>query len=164
MMKKSIAACQLYKFKKQLEHLNKRLAKLGKPLLTYTETGKRICQVTFQIHEKGDAYRNDRFRNELVEFTDINIEGLEFFKKDDIEYTYIGSVNYKGGVKTVYCTDDENYLKYFKEDRNVCDHCHTVRRRNGYNLFMGDGKVLWIAESSTFVRLSSLMSVLPLPN
>ena len=147
MIHKSIATCKLEDFKKKIDFLNKRLRKMNKPELTFVEGERFIKKVEFHYHEIGDAFRNDIIESHDVEFVEITVEGLEFFKKDDCEYNYIGSINYEKGIKTVYCIDDEKYLKHFQEDSNLCDHCHTRRHRNSYVLFEGNGKVIRVGSN-----------------
>lgn len=146
MIVKSIAACKIGCFNEKVNNLNKRLTRLGKPTLVVTETGRHISEITFREHNKGEAFVTDREFKRPVEFVDIQIDGFDFFKKDDRNYRYIGSINTEEGIKTVYCLD-ETLLDAFKKDENVCDHCKTARRRNVYHLFEVDGKVLRIGST-----------------
>lgn len=145
-MKKAIPTCRFYEFKARVEKLNKKLVKLNKPILTVTELDHFIRKEKVEFHNSGDAYRNDTFRDFNVEYANIQIDGLEFFKKDDSKYKYIGTVNVKDGVKTVFCPDN-TFLLHFQSDSNVCDHCHTKRLRNTYHLFEDHGRVLKIGSS-----------------
>lgn len=142
-MKKIIPSCKLDLFKEKLTQLNKRLTRYGKQPLEFQEIDRSERLVTFRSHEKGDSYKNDILQSYFIEFVELEIIGLEFFKKDDKNYRYIGSINYDKGIKTVYCID-EAYVEYFNRDYKICDHCLTNRYRKTYNLFETDGKVIQI--------------------
>ena len=82
-----------------------------------------------------------------VEFVNVNVEGLEIFKRDDKDYRFIGSINYTDGIKTIHCLEDE-FISHFENNSTVCDHCNTSRKRNGYYLFADDdNKVIRIGSS-----------------
>ena len=124
-------------FIKKMKHLNRILSKHGKPPITYTFSEPRAVPVTFEYHLKGDAYRNDEIETRLVEVVDVHCKGLTTVKKDDVEYTYLGTVSFEDGVKQVFC-NNEAYANYFMDDfrPNFCDHCHTTRtNRKAYYLF-----------------------------
>lgn len=124
-------------FEKKMRHLNRILAKHGKPPITYTYSEPRAVPVTFEIHVKGDAFRNDDFEDRMVEVVDVHCKGLTAVKKDDVEYTYLGTVSFEDGVKQIFC-NNEAYANYFMDGfrDNFCDHCHTTRtNRKKYYLF-----------------------------
>ena len=124
-------------FIKKMKHLNRILAKYGKPPISYSFSNVRSVPVTFEYHLKGDAYRNDHIAERLVEVCDVHCKGLTTIKKDDVEYTYLGTVSFADGVKQIFC-NNEAYSKYFMDDfrPNFCDHCHTTRtNRKAYYLF-----------------------------
>lgn len=124
-------------FIKKMKHLNRILAKHGKPPISYSFSNVRSVPVTFEYHLKGDAYRNDEIEERLVEVCDVHCKGLTTIKKDDVEYTYLGTVSFEDGVKQIFC-NNEAYANYFMDDfrPNFCDHCHTTRtNRKAYYLF-----------------------------
>ena len=124
-------------FIKKMKHLNRILAKHGKPPISYSFSNTRSVPVTFEYHLKGDAYRNDEIEERLVEVCDVHCKGLTTIKKDDVEYTYLGTVSFEDGVKQIFC-NNEAYANYFMDDfrPNFCDHCHTTRtNRKAYYLF-----------------------------
>ena len=124
-------------FEKKMRHLNRILGKHGKPPITYTYSEPRAVPVTFEYHLKGDAYRNDEIVERMVEVVDVHCKGLTAVKKDDVEYTYLGTVSYEDGVKQVFC-NNEAYANYFMDDfrDHFCDHCRTTRtNRKKYYLF-----------------------------
>ena len=134
-------------FGRKVKHLNKILAKHGKPAISFKYTNFRVMEVEFTHHLKGDAFKNDIREKVNVEVCDAVCNGLLEVKKDDVAYTYIGSVNFDAGIKQVFCKD-EAYSNFFMDDfRNGwCDHCKTNRtNRKTYHLFSTqDGKVLQI--------------------
>lgn len=149
-MKKTIPTCRLDEFNTRIEKLNKRLAKLNKSLLEVTELKRFIKKEKVQIHHSGESFRNDTFHDVLVEYVSIQIDGLEFFKKDDSDYEYIGTINVKDGVKTVYCANPllyAPYLRHFQSNSDICDHCRTKRQRNTYHLFDNHETVLKIGST-----------------
>jgi len=124
-------------FIKKMKHLNRILAKHGKPPISYSFSNVRSVPVTFEYHLKGDAFRNDEIEERLVEVCDVHCKGLTTIKKDDVEYTYLGTVSFEDGVKQIFC-NNEAYANYFMDDfrPNFCDHCHTTRtNRKAYYLF-----------------------------
>lgn len=141
-MKKSIPTCKLDEFNKKLNFLNKRLTKYGKPPLEFHVIDRYKQLLKFQYHRD----EVDEFVDRYVEFADIEITGMESFKKDDKDYRFIGNIKYQGGIKQVSCLD-EKYIEYFDRDYKICDHCHTNRYRKSYNLFEANGKVIQIGSS-----------------
>ena len=141
-MKKSIPTCKLDEFNKKLNFLNKRLTKYGKQPLEFHEIDRCKRLIKFQYHRD----EVDEFVDRYVEFADIEITGMESFKKDEKDYRFIGNIKYQGGIKQVSCLD-EKYIEYFDRDYKICDHCHTNRYRKSYNLFEANGKVIQIGSS-----------------
>ena len=141
-MKKSIPTCKLDEFNKKLNFLNKRLTKYGKPPLEFHVIDRYKRLLKFQYHRD----EVDEFVDRYVEFADIEITGMESFKKDEKDYRFIGNIKYQGGIKQVSCLD-EKYIEYFDRDYKICDHCHTNRYRKSYNLFEANGKVIQIGSS-----------------
>lgn len=141
-MKKSIPTHKLDEFNKKLNFLNKRLTKYGKSSLEFHVIDRYKQLLKFQYHRD----EVDEFVDRYVEFADIEITGMESFKKDDKDYRFIGNIKYQGGIKQVSCLD-EKYIEYFDRDYKICDHCHTNRYRKSYNLFEANGKVIQIGSS-----------------
>lgn len=141
-MKKSIPTCKLDEFNKKLNFLNKRLTKYGKPPLEFHEINRYKRLLKFQYHQD----EVDEFVDRYVEFANIEITGIESFKKDDKDYRFIGNIKYQGDIKQVSCLN-EKYIEYFDRDYKICDHCHTNRYRKSYNLFEANGKVIQIGSS-----------------
>lgn len=141
-MKKSIPTCKLDEFNKKLNFLNKRLTKYGKPPLEFHVIDRYKRLLKFQYHRD----EVDEFVDRYVEFAEIEITGMESFKKDEKDYRFIGNIKYQGGIKQVSCLD-EKYIEYFDRDYKICDHCHTNRYRKSYNLFEANGKVIQIGSS-----------------
>ena len=138
-------------FIKKMKHLNRILAKHGKTPITYSFSNTRSIPVTFEIHLKGDAYRNDSIEDRQVEVCDVHCTGLTIVKKDDVPYTYLGTVSFDDGVKQIFC-NNEAYNRFFMDDfrDNFCDHCHTTRtNRKKYYLFLNTAtdKVLQIGST-----------------
>ena len=125
-------------FEKKMKHLNRILAKHGKTPISYSFSNTRSIPVTFEIHLKGDAYRNDSFEDRQVEVCDVHCTGLTIVKKDDVPYTYLDTVSFSDGVKQVFC-NNEAYAPFFMDSfrPDFCDHCRTTRtNRKKYYLFL----------------------------
>lgn len=138
-------------FIKKMKHLNRILAKHGKPPISYSFSNTRSVPITFEYHLKGDAYRNDEIEKRLVEVCDVHCKGLTTIKKDDAEYSYLGTVSFEDGVKQIFC-NNEAYANYFMDGFRTayCDHCHTSRtNRKKYYLFLNTvtNKVLQIGST-----------------
>lgn len=138
-MKKSIPTCKIDDFNKRLSSINNKLVKYGKPKLEVKEVERYVRWMKYKTHE-------GEWSEMQVEFADLEIDGIESFKRDDKEYRYIGSIQYNSGIKQISCLD-EAYLEYFDRDYNVCDHCHTNRIRNSYKLFESNGEVIQIGST-----------------
>lgn len=138
-------------FIKKLKHLNRILAKHGKPQITYSFSAPHAVPVSFEYHLKGDAYRNDKSITRMVEVVDVHCKGLTTIKKDAVEYAYLGTVSFEDGVKQIFC-NNEAYASHFMDGFRTayCDHCHTSRaNRKKYFLFLNTvaNKVLQIGST-----------------
>ena len=148
---KTIWVSKKQDFEKKLNQLNRILAKHGKPQITYSFSAPRAVPVSFEYHIKGDAYRNDKSITRMVEVVDVHCKGITSIKKDDVEYTYLGTVSFEDGVKQVFC-NNEAYANYFMDGFRTayCDHCHSTRtNRKKYYLFLNTAtdKVLQIGST-----------------
>lgn len=140
----SIPVSKIEYFEKKLKTIQNKIAKYGKTPVSVSYGNPYIAKIDFRTHEIGDAFRNDIIETVDVEYVDVNIDGIEIIKKDDMEYRFIGNIIYDDGVKIINCFDND-YLEAFKKDVTVCDHCGTSRKRNGYSLFVDEnGKVLYV--------------------
>lgn len=138
-------------FVKKVQHLNKILAKHGKAPITVSFENPRIIPVSFTLHTKGDAFRNDREETRFVEVLDAVCSGYTLVQKDDRPYTYLGTVSVVDGIRQVFCKDDA-FAPYFTDlfRPNFCDHCHSTRtNRKTYHLFHDpiENKVLQIGST-----------------
>lgn len=134
-------------FEKKFTALNKKIVKCGKKPLCFTYGETFLKKIDFTTHVKGERFKDDIHDIADVEFINIEVNGMEVFKRDEHEYQYIGSISYVDDMKTVYCIDD-SYIEYFKDDSRICDHCKTARKRNGYHLFADEnGKVIRVGYS-----------------
>lgn len=158
-MKKSIPCWKVDVFKEKLAFINKKLAKYGKDPLQVSEIGRHLEVVPYY-----ESYTESHYAEE-AEFIDYEVTGLDFFKKDDKEYRYIGTINYQGDTRLVNCFDDE-YLEYFTKGYRHCDHCHTDRKRKRYHVFEMDGKIIQIgatcAKEYFGYDIESFLTVLPM--
>lgn len=134
-------------FVQKFNHLNRILARMGKPQFSYSIENARTETFTFTTHVSGERHDLDREEKRQVVVCDAVVTGEPVVRKDDCAYTFLGTVTYKDRVKSIDCKD-EAYLPYFDElfRREVCDHCGTRRRRSKYFLFKGE-KVLQIGSS-----------------
>jgi len=53
-------------------------------------------------------------------------------------YRYVGSINFEGGVKTIFSIDDDINLTDDSIVLTRCDHCNTKRKRNSVHAFQHD--------------------------
>lgn len=137
-------------FEKKVAHLNRILAKYGKSPITFTYENYRPIKVDFTSHLKGDAFKNDIVSSHFVEVCDAVCSGSLIVKKDNQPYSYIGSVSIEGGIRQVFCKDEQfapAFTTSFKE--GWCDHCKTKRlNRKSYHLFaLPDSSVLQIGST-----------------
>lgn len=124
-------------FESKVKHLNRILAKHGKPAITFKYTNYRLKEVEFTYHLKGDAFKNDEVTKVKVEVCDAVCTGYTEVKRDDVPFVYLGTVSKIEGVTQIFCKDDA-FLPYFTDKfrENFCDHCRTTRaNRKSYHLF-----------------------------
>lgn len=137
MFTKTIWVSKKSAFEDKVKHLNRLLKKQGKDPITFKYENYRINKVEFTYHVKGDAFKNDLTEERFVEVCDVVCSGVLEVKKDDVPYTYIGSVSIEGGIRQVFCKDEQyanNFMDGFKE--GWCDHCKSKRmNRKSYHLF-----------------------------
>lgn len=137
-------------FEVKIKLLNRILQKQGKSPISFTYTNYRTKRVEFTHHTKGDAFKNDivDFRN--VEICDAVCTGSLIVQKDNLPFTYIGSVSIEDGIRQVFCKD-EKFSPFFTTDfrEGFCDHCHSLRHnRKSYHLFaLPDSSVVQIGSS-----------------
>lgn len=142
-----IWAARKGEFAQKLSRLNKILAKMGKPPMTCSIQNERYETYTFTIHTNGERHDLDREEKRPVQVCEVVINGEPVVRKDDRDYTFLGTVTMLEGVKRVDCKD-ETYLPYFTDKfrEDVCDHCGVRRQRNKYYLIKGE-KVMQIGSS-----------------
>jgi len=148
--KKTIWVSKKTAFEDKVKHLNRLLKKQGKQPITFKYENYRMQKVEFTFHMKGDAFKNDITEERFVEVCDVVCAGVLEVKKDDQPYTYIGSVSVEGGIRQVFCKD-EQYAAHFTDGfkEGWCDHCKTKRMsRKSYHLFATvDGEVVQIGST-----------------
>lgn len=148
--KKTIWVSKKSAFEDKVKRLNRLLKKQGKEPITFSYENYRSVPVVFEFHQKGDAFKNDKFETYSVEICDVVCSGVLEVKKDDVPYTYIGSVSIDAGIRQVFCKD-ENYANYFMDGfkEGWCDHCKSRRmNRKSYHLFATDkGEVVQIGST-----------------
>lgn len=133
----SIPSYRTDDFQAKIKSLNKKIVKMGKSPLRFEFRNTFIKSIETRHHMIGEAFRDDIIKVIHVEFININVDGLETFKRDDKEYRFIGTVNYADGIKSVKCLEDE-FINHFNSNSTICDHCHTNRMRKCYYLFADD--------------------------
>jgi hypothetical protein len=127
--------------------LNKKQAAYNMPLTTAEKLKQEYRKVTYTIHEKGDAYRNDTHTSEMVEFCTFKVENTEVVTKDGRKYIYMGCRSEIQGVVCVYATEKQ-YTEQVAVETHTCDHCHTTRERNKYHVFMDEsGKIIRVGST-----------------
>lgn len=137
-------------FEKKMNRLNSILRRHGKSEIKFSYANYRAERVEFTYHRKGEAFATDEVSDKIVEMCDVICDGVTDVKKDDKNYTFIGTVQFGDGVKQVF-VKDEAYASYFMDDfrDGICDHCG-VRRNNrkSYYMFLAeDGEVLQIGST-----------------
>lgn len=145
-MQKSIPTSKVEVFEEKLAKLNKKQEKYGLPLTTAVKIGEHTEVMEFRTHEKGESFRDDAVSKKRVRFVDYEITNLKLVRKEE-GLEYLGSRVLKDEVPVVYCVRDE-FLDIVSAPVDVCDHCHTQRKRNKYHVFKKqDGSIVRVGST-----------------
>lgn len=110
-------------FEDKLEKLNRKLRKM---------TSFNEVKIISKTQEERNIYIKALNETKEILFDKVEISPPVQVKFPG--YTYIGTFNFRGDVKTIYAIDDENIADLIVDPQR-CDHCNTRRNRVRTHVF-----------------------------